>query len=127
MRRSSEITKIRENLQRRRRDIVDANTGARRELRSLKRQDRDPEYEENAQIELAEYTLSRILEGQIRELQLIDAAFTRMDLGEFGICLDCGTEISAERLRALPFALRCQEDARRQEYETFGPTAMPSL
>jgi len=127
MTRVSDLLKIRQLLQRRWRDILAASGAVRQELRSLNTQDRDPEYEENAQAELADYTLWRVLEGQRRELQLIDAAFTRMDQGEFGICVDCGAEISLERLRALPFALRCEEDARRHEHEVLGPSAMPSL
>jgi DnaK suppressor protein len=127
MARASDIVKIHQLLQRPRRQIVQANLGARSELGSLKRQDRDPENEENAQAELADYTLSRPLEAQRRQLQLIDAALTRMDLGEFGLCIDCGNEISIDRLRALPFALRCQEDARRREYDTLGPSAAPSF
>ncbi len=120
MTRTNDYVKIRELLQRRRREILTANEGAHRELTALKDQERDPEYEENAQSELADYTLSSLMEAQRRELMLIDAALRRMDLGVFGNCVDCGFEISMERLRALPFAIRCEEDASRHELETRG-------
>jgi DnaK suppressor protein len=120
MTRTNDLVKIRELLQRRRRDILSANEGAHRELTALKDQERDPEYEENAQSELADYTLSSLMEAQRRELMLIDAALRRMDLGVFGSCVDCGFEISLERLKALPFAIRCEEDASRHELETRG-------
>jgi DnaK suppressor protein len=122
------LNRIREILQRRRREIITANAGARRELTALKDQERDPEYEENAQSELADYTLSSLMESQRREIMLIDAALRRMDMGVFGDCVDCGFEIPIERLEALPFAIRCEEDASLHELETRGgPMATPSL
>lgn len=128
MARSNDLNRIRELLQRRRREILTANAGARRELAALKDQERDPEYEENAQSELADYTLSSLMESQRREIMLIDAALRRMEMGVFGDCVDCGFEIPIERLEALPFAIRCEEDASIHELETRGgPMATPSL
>ena len=120
MARTNDLVKIRELLQRRRRDIINASQGAQRELSALKDQDRDPEYEENAQAELADYTLSSLVEAQRREVMLIDAALRRMDTGVFGECVDCGADIPMDRLEALPFAIRCEEDATRHELETRG-------
>ncbi|XXF75550.1 TraR/DksA family transcriptional regulator [Myxococcaceae bacterium GXIMD 01537] len=128
MTRANDLLKIREILQRRRREILNASAGAHRELSALKDQERDPEYEENAQSELADYTLSSLMESQRREMMLIDAALRRMDTGVFGTCVDCGNEIPIERLEALPFAIRCEEDASRHELELRGgPSATPSL
>ncbi len=128
MNRATDFLKIREILQRRRRDILHASLGAHRELTALKDSDRDPEYEENAQAELADYTLSSLMEAQRREIMLIDAALRRMDTGVFGECVDCGYEIPMDRLEALPFAIRCEEDATRHELETRGGHgATPSL
>jgi len=47
----------------------------------------------------------------------IDAALVRVDAGQYGFCLECGGEIAARRLHALPFAVRCQacEEQREQE------------
>jgi DnaK suppressor protein len=120
MNRNEDLLRIRELLQRRRRDILTANLGTQRELHALQNQDRDPEYEENAQAELADYTLSSLAEAQRREIMLIDAALRRMDTGVFGSCVDCGFDIPIERLEALPFAIRCEEDATRHELEQRG-------
>ena len=126
--RDQEIRMIREALQRRRRDLLQANEATRDELAALKASERDPEYEESAQAELADYTLSQVIESQRRELMLIDAAFQRMDTGQFGFCVDCGGEIPVERLEAVPFAIRCEEDARRREQERVGGVwATPSM
>ena len=123
------VRQIREQLQRRRRDLVAANQSTRDELTALKAAEKDPEYEESAQTELADYTLSQLLESQRRELMLIDAAFQRMDHGEFGTCVDCGAEISIDRLEALPFAIRCEECATAHEQERIASayTSQPSV
>ena len=117
MTRQAQLRKLRELLQKRRRAIITTHHASHAELESLKAADRDPEYEESAQLELADYTLSHLLEGQRRELMLIDAALKRLDEGAYGECIDCGMDIPFERLQALPFALRCEEDASRREFE----------
>jgi len=129
MNRADELTNIRNLLQKRRRSILTATEGTHRELAALKDQERDPEYEEQAQAELADYTLSTLMESQRREVMLIDAALRRMEMGAFGECVDCGGDISIERLEALPFAIRCEEDATSHELEMRGGhhQSMPSL
>ena len=97
-------------------------------VQHLKAADRDPEYEESAQSELADFTLSRMIENARRELTQIDAALTRMDENDYGICVDCGQPIPLERLEALPYAIRCEEDASRKEFEARGSHfAAPTL
>jgi len=44
----------------------------------------------------------------LQELKDVEAALTRMHLGTFGTCLDCGGPIRVERLAAYPTAQRCQ-------------------
>jgi RNA polymerase-binding transcription factor len=44
-------------------------------------------------------------------LRLIEAALTRIEQGEYGVCAACGDEINPKRLEALPWTqlcLRCQ-------------------
>jgi len=122
-----DLSAIRHILQRRRRDILTAHLGARRELTALQGQERDPEYEEAAQAELADYTLSSLMESQRSELRLIDAALARMDAGSYGECVDCGEPIPRERLEALPFAIRCATDAALLERERAGRSSAPTL
>ncbi|MGE0472865.1 MAG: TraR/DksA family transcriptional regulator [Nitrospirales bacterium] len=42
-----------------------------------------------------------------RERQMIDDALDSLDEGSYGMCADCGEEISEKRLLALPFARLC--------------------
>jgi DnaK suppressor protein len=39
--------------------------------------------------------------------QQVEEALQRLERGEYGLCRDCAGEISAVRLIALPFAIRC--------------------
>lgn len=125
MTRSSDMKTLRELLQRRRKALLQTALGQSRELKALKNQEKDPEFEENAQAELADFTLSTLLESQRHELMLIDAAITRMDGGNFGECIDCGSDIAYERLEALPYALRCEEDAGIHERRVRGSHYVP--
>ncbi len=46
------------------------------------------------------------------ELRAIDAALARIDAGDYGFCVKCGTMIAAARLDAVPTAALCQTCAR---------------
>ena len=50
------------------------------------------------------------------ELAKITAALERMTVGEYGICVQCGTEIARNRLEAYPYALECIDCARFDEH-----------
>ena len=55
--------------------------------------------------------------SQIRAqtVKRIDEALTRLAANQYGTCAVCGLEISARRLRALPFAVRCTRCEDRRE------------
>ncbi|MDX9978472.1 MAG: TraR/DksA family transcriptional regulator [Lentisphaeria bacterium] len=42
-----------------------------------------------------------------KRLALIDMALESLDNGNYGVCVDCGKEISVGRLRAKPYARLC--------------------
>lgn len=44
---------------------------------------------------------------EIDELNLIDQALEHIESGEYGICIDCGKNISDPRLNNYPYAARC--------------------
>ena len=41
------------------------------------------------------------------EIQLIDKALQRIEQGRYGLCIECGEQISVERLAALPAVELC--------------------
>jgi len=52
--------------------------------------------------------LEAIEETAEAELDHIHLALERMEAGTFALCEECGREIGADRLRAVPYANHCQ-------------------
>ena len=50
-----------------------------------------------------------LIQMKAETLNRIDAALRRLEEGTYGRCFECGNEIAATRLRALPFAVRCKD------------------
>jgi DnaK suppressor protein len=55
----------------------------------------------------------------------VRAALDRIDAGSFGTCPSCGRSISAERLRAIPYATFCVECQEQQEAEERAVSTQP--
>jgi RNA polymerase-binding transcription factor DksA len=51
--------------------------------------------------------VTALLASATARLAALDAATARVEDGTFGRCVDCGGLIGAERLAALPDAVRC--------------------
>jgi DnaK suppressor protein len=56
-----------------------------------------------------------LLQRTAEALGRVDEALGRIEAGEYGDCLDCHVEIAEQRLRALPFAVRCTACEERHE------------
>jgi DnaK suppressor protein len=56
-----------------------------------------------------------ILEMRNRVRQQIDEALARLEEGTYGLCSDCGIEITEKRLLAVPFARRCVACQEKEE------------
>ena len=56
-----------------------------------------------------------LMEMRNRRRQAIDEALTRLNEGTYGICAECGVEISERRLEAVPFAKLCVECQSKEE------------
>lgn len=61
-----------------------------------------------------------LIERCEEKLKAIDAAFSRLERGRYGICEKCKQEIPIERLTAVPFAAYCI-DCQRQRNERRRP------
>jgi DnaK suppressor protein len=66
-------------------------------------------------VEDVNYELLNLCNKNLKDVEL---ALQRLDTGTYGICEECGKEISEKRLRALPFALNCLDC--QQEKENLG-------
>jgi len=60
-------------------------------------------------------TLLRHNDADFRELTDVRAALGRLDEGAFGKCIDCGREIPAGRLAAIPWTAYCLEDQEKRD------------
>ena len=50
-----------------------------------------------------------LIQMKSETLNKINEALNRLEEGAYGNCFECGEEIAPQRLRALPFAVRCRE------------------
>jgi RNA polymerase-binding transcription factor DksA len=69
------------------------------------------DWEDLAQDREGDEVLEELGSAGAAELRMIAAAMERIEEGEFGFCVACGDEISAERLDAVPHAARCRKCA----------------
>ena len=70
------------------------------------------DWEELATEREGDEVLERLGVSGQAEIQQIKAALKRMDDGEYGFCVSCGSAISAERLDLLPFTPFCRRCAK---------------
>ena len=57
------------------------------------------------------------------ELTRVTEARQALADGRYGVCVDCGKEIPADRLEAIPESVRCVEHQREYEARRGGPAA----
>ena len=57
---------------------------------------------------IAQVDAARRLDAKLRDVQ---RALEKLDEGTYGTCDVCGDPIGAERLEAIPWAVRCLDDA----------------
>jgi DnaK suppressor protein len=66
-----------------------------------------------------------VIDMHINEIRDVEAALRRIDIGAFGVCIDCDDDIEVARLRAFPTAKRClpcQENYERNHAGNETPT-----
>jgi DnaK suppressor protein len=70
---------------------------------------------ESAQVGVEDDIGFALIQMKAETLEKIDSALRRIEDGTYGQCVNCGSEISEARLRALPFALRCKDCEQARE------------
>jgi DnaK suppressor protein len=75
--------------------------------------------EETSVADIQEDIELALIQMKAETLARINEALERVEEGTYGRCNDCGQEITPQRLRALPFAIRCRdcEEARERASE----------
>lgn len=88
---------------------------------------------ESSEAEIRDDIEFALLQMKTETLENIGKALARLEQGGYGYCYECGAEIAEQRLRALPFAVRCRsceeirEAARQREHAPTVRRAVPSL
>jgi DnaK suppressor protein len=64
---------------------------------------------ESSEADIQEDIEFALIQMKAETLSKIDEALGRLEEGAYGNCFECGAEIAEQRLRALPFAVRCKD------------------
>ena len=64
---------------------------------------------ESSEVDIQEDIEFALIQMKAETLNKIDAALRRLNEDTYGVCFECGAEIAEQRLRALPFAVRCKD------------------
>ena len=64
---------------------------------------------ESSEAEIQDDIEFALLQMKAETLSKITEALSRLEEGSYGYCYECGDEIAEQRLRALPFAVRCKD------------------
>ena len=71
-------------------------------------QDMDPKDLADIAADDIDRTTLEVLSAQdMRRLNLIESAISRLETGHYGMCMQCGKRIPEKRLEAIPYALLC--------------------
>ena len=89
------------------------NSGNQQRIELLNREPGDSG-DESLATTLVNFNLT-MMDRQIEELRDVELAFQRLKEGEYGVCIDCGEEISFPRLKAYPTAKRCIQCQEKRE------------
>jgi DnaK suppressor protein len=98
---------LRRGLLERRRELQNELYNRMRDGRARRTQEGTDDLE-HSEADIQDHLTLALLQMRSEALVQIDAALARLDAGGYGLCAECEREITTRRLRALPFAVRCQ-------------------
>ena len=114
----------RQAIEKREQDLLAEMDKNQTEAREMTDQDTQEQMEKMVNLEGRD-TLLRHNDADFHELTEVREALERLDAGTFGKCVDCGKEIPAGRLQAIPWTKYCRED--QEKHERGGEQASGSL
>ena len=96
-------------LQDRQGEILSEVQGKIRDVRSENKMSEVLDAVESSEADIQEDIEFALIQMKAETLSKINEALTRLEEGEYGYCFECGEDIAEQRLRALPFAVRCKD------------------
>ena len=104
------LDEVKRVLESRRAELAREVQGRIRDVRTDGIGERDvPDAAESSEVDVQDDIEFAVIQLKTETLKKIDTALRRIEEGDFGDCFECGGEIAAARLRALPFAVRCRD------------------
>jgi RNA polymerase-binding transcription factor DksA len=101
-----DLSRFREKLVNRRKQILEFRDSLDTSWEELHA--REVEFEETAQKQKAAQGLEQLDSREKEEIEAIDEALRKIDLGSYGFCESCGRAISPARLEAVPSTRSCK-------------------
>lgn len=103
---------LKQMLEDRRREILSEVQGKMRDVRTENAWGKSSDVldaGESSEADIQEDIEFALIQMKAETLNKIHEALRRLEEGTYGYCFECGEEISGQRLRALPFAVRCKD------------------
>lgn len=109
--RATRYDELRKMLEERQRDILTEVQGR---IRGVRADGSEKPHEvmdpgETSEVDIQEDIEFALIQMKAETLNKINEALSRLEEGTYGRCFECAEEISEQRLRALPFAVRCKD------------------
>ncbi len=123
---SGEKRKLRQLLEARRKQLTVEMQGMMRDVRAGRAEERAADEQDVAESYQRSDVDLAVVQMKAETVARIDAALRRVDAGTYGRCVECEEPIAFERLRALPFALRCTSCEQSRERVTRTRPERPS-
>jgi len=104
---SMDVTPFKEMLLRKRGEILSAGGGVKPLPATIEVNSRQGDLADQASGNNEVHIQLKLKQTDAKILQAIEEALYRMEKGTYGICRDCGEEIAAARLNAIPWTRVC--------------------
>ena len=114
---SDQFEKIKEQLLKERRELLQEVNNSYETCREIG-QDGVPDIGDMSSAAYSRDVLFNVSETQRQRINDIDFALEQIEKGEYGICMECGEEISPRRMEVRPFSRYCIEC--KTDIEKFG-------
>ncbi len=111
-----DLSRLRNQLLLKRKEIFDQVRGLESGLQDL--QEPQVEMEEQAQKAERADLFNQLGSRERGEIEALELALRKMEVGKYGLCEECGQSIPLKRLQAIPWTRLCRPDA--EEFEKTG-------
>ena len=101
------LAKLKDDLLRKRAEILAASTGTRPLPASMDVNSRQGDLADQASGNNEVHIQLKLKQTDAKILQAIEEALQRIEKGTYGVCRDCGNMISDARLKAIPWTRVC--------------------